>query len=482
MTVTKRLLLTLFLSVFFVSISHLSHAQRNNSTIVPKNMLEVGVSGGYFFVAGDMAQKPGYGAALHIRKATDYMFSLRLDGFAGKAAGESRSGTRNFDMTYFAGTLFGVFSFNSFRFDKNVKKINYYALVGGGGNYFSTKFTNESTRFGTVAYGVAPHVSLGAGLSFRLSPRMNIAFEHQAAMLFGNRADLLDGSAQYSTGARTAFRDVLNYTNLKINFNIGNPSNRTEPLYWINPLDKVLDDIADVKKRQTEMLLDTDNDGIIDALDQEPDTPENVPVDTKGRTLDSDKDGVPDYIDKEPYYPPRAGEEVNEEGVVVNPISPRGGVTEDKVQEMIDKAFEQRGFSNGGGGNSGGSVAEWFLPMIHFGTDSKTIKYSDYGTLASIGQMMRSNPNIRLVVTGYTDQTGDESYNEALSYERAKAVIDHLVEKQGIGRGRLILQWAGKSDAIVPKAASYMNRRVQFKTAGPGDYEMDPPAGSSSGY
>ncbi len=485
MTVTKQLFLTLFLSVFFISIAHDASAQKKGAAL-PKNMLEVGLHGGYFFVAGDVAQNPGYAGGFHIRKATDYMFSLRLDGLAGKASGTSKGGSRDFDMTYFAGTFFGVFSFNAFRFDKNVKKVNYYAMVGGGANYFTSTYYNEENR-GTLDYEIAPHVALGGGVSFRISPKINIGIEHQASMLFGKRSDLMDGS-ELQDGVRTPFRDVLNYTNLKINFNIGNASSHSEPLYWINPLDKVFDDIASVKKRQDELLLDTDNDGIIDALDQEPDTPADAPVDTKGRTLDSDKDGVPDYLDKEPYFPPRAGEEVNEEGVVINPNSSRGGVSEDKVQEMIDRAFEQRGIPTSGGGTSGGSyagggsVAEWFLPMIHFGTDSKTIKYSDYGTLASIGQMMKGSPNVRLVVTGYTDQTGDEAYNEALSYERAKAVVDHLVSKQGIGRGRLIIQWAGRTDAIVPKTASYMNRRVQFRTAKADDYEMDPPSGGSSGY
>lgn len=484
-TITKRFLLVLFLSTFLFSSSQEISAQESGA--IPKSMLEVGVSGGYLFVAGDVTQKPGYAAAFHIRKATDYMFSLRLDGLAGKASGLNKGGSREFDMTYFSGTVFGVFSFNAFRFDKNVKKLNYYAIVGGGANYFSSTFSNEENR-GTLAYKVAPHVAVGAGISFRLSPRVNIGIEHQASILFGKRADLMDGS-ELQDGVRTPFRDILNYTNLKINFNIGNLSSHSEPLYWINPLEKVFDDIADVKKRQGEILLDTDGDGIIDALDQEPDTPAEATVDTKGRTLDSDRDGVADYKDLEPYFPPRAGEEVNEEGVVINPNSSRSGVSEDKVQEMIDQAFEQRGVPSGSSGGSGGSygggggsVAEWFLPMIHFGTDSKTLKYSDYGTLASIGQMMKGSPNVRLVVTGYTDQTGDESYNDGLSYTRAKNVIDHLVTKQGIGRGRLILQWGGTQEAIVPKTASYMNRRVQFRTASASDYEMDPPAGSSDGY
>jgi hypothetical protein len=104
---------------------------------------------------------------------------------------------------------------------------------------------------------------------------------------------------------------------------------------------KYMANIDDVKKRQDVALADTDQDGVIDAIDQEPNTPPDVPVDTKGRTLDSDKDGVADYKDLEPHYTLRAGERVNEDGVVINPTAaatPEGGcVTEERVQEMIDE-------------------------------------------------------------------------------------------------------------------------------------------------
>jgi outer membrane protein OmpA-like peptidoglycan-associated protein len=128
----------------------------------------------------------------------------------------------------------------------------------------------------------------------------------------------------------------------------------------------------------------------------------------------------------------------------------------------------------------GAAVTELFLPMIHFGSDSYTIKYSDYGTLASIARMMKGNPNMKLVVTGFTDQTAPENYNNNLSYSRAKSVVDHLVNNHGIGRGRLILQWKGQGEPLVPATSSYMNRRVEFRMANPEDVEQDPPSNIKS--
>jgi len=53
-----------------------------------------------------------------------------------------------------------------------------------------------------------------------------------------------------------------------------------------------------------------------------------------------------------------------------------------------------------------------------------------------------------------------------------------LVNQHGIGRGRLVVQWRGQDEALVPSAASYMNRRVEFRVANSNDTEMDPPVGT----
>lgn len=466
------------------------HAQKSkDSSPKPSNMLEVGVHGGYFFVAGDVDPKAGYAGGIHFRKAIDHLFSLRADLLVGKLKGENSNNVgRNFEANWYSGTILGIISLNSFNFNTDVKKMNYYAGIGVGANSFKTEFSNEEMRIGTIDMEIMSHATLAAGISARLSKRVNIGIEHQASLGFGRRADQIDGS-ELENGIRTPFRDIVNYTSLRVNINIGSTARNTEPLWWVNPLGNTLSDVSDIKKKQDEIVLglqDTDRDGVIDAIDQDLNTPPDVPVDTKGRTLDSDRDGVPDYIDKEPYYPPRPGEQINDQGVVINaqggPGS-RGGVTEQRVKEMIDEALD--GFQPTGG-SSGGAVAEWFLPMIHFGTDSYTIKYSDYGTLASIAKMMNSNAQMRLVVAGYTDATAPENYNNQLSYSRAKAVVDHLVNNHGVGRGRLIIQWKGEENALVPSSSSYMNRRVEFSVAKPGDVEMDPPAGGSnkkkSGY
>ncbi len=488
---TKTLTFFLVLLPLFGLYAQKSEKGNTSTGATPKNMWEIGLHAGHLFVAGDVAYAPGYAGGFHVRKATDYIFSLRADflgGIAnGKGVGPKFDPDRDFKNTWFSGTGFGVFSLNSLRWDKSVRRSNLFVMAGAGVNYFRTEHnewddaSEPKPRFPEVVeYSFSPHAAAGAGLSFRLGPKANISIEHTAMMGFGRRADLIDG-IELEAGIRSPFRDIVNYSSLRLNFNLGNPSNLSEPLYWINPLDVVLKDISNIKAQQEDFLVDSDGDGVVDALDAEPDTPSDAVVDTKGRTLDSDRDGIPDHIDKEPYYTPQAGETVNSEGVVINPVS-RGGVTEDRVKELIDQALQSYSSSNGG---SGAAVAEWFLPMIHFANDSYTIKYSDYGTISGVARMLKSNPKLRLVVTGFTDQTATENYNLRLSYRRAQEVVDHLVNNHGIARGRLVIQYKGMEEALVPVASSYMNRRVEFRVAKADDVEMDPPADvkkSTDGY
>ena len=81
-----------------------------------------------------------------------------------------------------------------------------------------------------------------------------------------------------------------------------------------NELESRIDELSEMVALTA---YDDDNDGVSNAFDQEPDTPEGCPVDTRGMTLDSDMDGFPDCDDKEPFSPP--GYPIDDNGVVVFP-------------------------------------------------------------------------------------------------------------------------------------------------------------------
>ncbi len=68
-------------------------------------------------------------------------------------------------------------------------------------------------------------------------------------------------------------------------------------------------------------------------------------------------------------------------------------------------------------------------------------------------------------ISGYTDLTGSEGYNQVLSEQRANAVINFLVDS-GIEAGKIVGQGYGMADPVVAvKAPEQRNRRVEIKLA-----------------
>ena len=69
-----------------------------------------------------------------------------------------------------------------------------------------------------------------------------------------------------------------------------------------------------------------------------------------------------------------------------------------------------------------------------------------------------------LIITGHTDNIGEESSNLQLSKHRAKAVVDYLIDK-GIETERLTYSGLGSSQPIADndtEKGRKQNRRVDF--------------------
>ena len=70
-------------------------------------------------------------------------------------------------------------------------------------------------------------------------------------------------------------------------------------------------------------------------------------------------------------------------------------------------------------------------------------------------------------ITGHTDASGDETWNEVLSLARAQAVSDWLVA-HGVDADRVVLEGAGSSEPIANNATRYgrsLNRRIDIAFA-----------------
>lgn len=442
----------------------LTNQQKMAYSATPPHMWEVGLHGGAMLSLGDVDYSMALGGGIHVRRALDYVFSLRAEALTGQFKGDDIEGSHTTDFK--SGSLQLLMSLNNLVWNSDAKRMfNMYLLLGGGMNSFST---SGSGSLQSVDASWVSQLEAGGGIAFRVTDRLNIGLESKLFVLLGAgfKADLIDGLDQ-------ADNDLPTYTSLRVNYNIGDKDEKSEPLYWVNPMDVVLKDITELKARPTFDITDSDDDGVVDMLDKEPNTPTGAPVDTRGIALDSDGDKVPDYRDREPYSPPNQPVDLN--GVALNQ-----GVedipTRDEIEDIVEEILK-----NQTNKNSSEAIIDWFLPMVHFGVDDTQIRKSDFGNLASIAHILNTHQEVRLVVTGYTDKTASNSYNDILSFNRAKNVITHLVKNHGVPRNRFILQYAGEEATLVPENGnSFMNRRVEFRVATQGDVEMIEPSKKSN--
>ena len=176
--------------------------------------------------------------------------------------------------------------------------------------------------------------------------------------------------------------------------------------------------------------IDSDGDGVVDAMDKCPGTPAGVKVDATGCPLDSDGDGVPDYLDKCPETP--YGVKVDAVGCPITVFTP--------------------------------NADSWTFHDINFEVNKAVLTPASHAILDEIVAGLKDRPALNVTVEGHTDITGTHAYNMDLSNRRAKAVVDYLVGK-GISPERLNAIGYGPDRPIADnntKAGRAKNRRVQF--------------------
>jgi len=108
------------------------------------------------------------------------------------------------------------------------------------------------------------------------------------------------------------------------------------------------------------------------------------------------------------------------------------------------------------------------LNNILFELGKAVLTTGSYGELDKLVDVLKDNPQMKIEISGHTDNTGSPVINAKLSTDRAKAVVDYLVGK-GIDRGRLSYMGYGPDQPIADNATAAgkaKNRRVEFKILG----------------
>lgn len=172
---------------------------------------------------------------------------------------------------------------------------------------------------------------------------------------------------------------------------------------------------------------DSDGDGILDADDE---CPNKKGTAAFNGCPDSDGDGVGDSKDK---CPTLAGDAANEGCPAIAAAD----------QKVLDDAMR----------------------AVRFETGSAVLRPDSRAILDQIAEVVNRYPGYGLVVSGYTDNVGNDFANQQLSEKRAAACVTYLASK-GIDKSLMSSAGYGESSPIATNstaAGRRLNRRTEFK-------------------
>ena len=104
------------------------------------------------------------------------------------------------------------------------------------------------------------------------------------------------------------------------------------------------------------------------------------------------------------------------------------------------------------------------LRGVTFETGKSALKPESFTVLDIVAQSLIANPDIRIEIAGYTDNTGSSATNLRLSQARATAVRAYLASK-GVDPGRMVAKGYGAANPIAPnttREGRAQNRRVEL--------------------
>ncbi|WP_028950024.1 OmpA family protein [Sulfurihydrogenibium subterraneum] len=170
----------------------------------------------------------------------------------------------------------------------------------------------------------------------------------------------------------------------------------------------------------------------------------------KNINSDKDGDGIPCYKEIELGLNPNTPDKLqNEVKVVKEPQETKSTevITETKTKEKLKQTQ---------------AIEEPVRVHFHFNKASIKKEYLPYLNL--VAKYLKTHPDVKVKIVGYTDNIGSKSYNDKLALKRAQAVKKHLV-KMGVEPTRIVIEGIGKDKYIVSNKNEidrFTNRRTEF--------------------
>jgi len=431
-SVRMKFLFVLFLFIEIAFFPRNAHAQ------FPGGGLYLGVYGGYSHNIGDwkMGNAPGLwttppslqpksSAVIGLRLGYHFIPQLICEAGVGYLPISSTAGGRNtgvktdIDLYY------------------HLLKKNLSPFIGAGTGSFSI------VKGGDLGGDLDGQVHASLGLRGLITPKIALRaevrdylIENYSSLGWGNKVELTAGIDFYLRGGKKEIK-VVDRDN--------------------DGISDSLDNCPDIKGiAMMQGCPDHDNDGVNDAKDMCPD--EQGAADNYGcPVLDRDGDGTIDSIDNCP----------EEYGSAMLKGCPDRD--SDGVADKDDKCPEVTGLPD-----YQGCVPEAVkkftgaIKGINFKTGSSTILLSSFEILDKTVTVLNAYETLRIRIEGHTDNIGKPENNQKLSESRAASVKEYFVSKQ-IDPGRI--ETIGKGDMKpvmdneTPKGRA-ANRRIEFTILG----------------
>lgn len=374
--------------------------------------------------AGYHTDTPSFGQySLGARYMMNNRFGVKLS--FGYNTFEDGDNSLPFKSDYFRGSVEGVVNLTSLLgFESWTKNIG---LLAHGGVGYSVLKAKEPVDKGNdqmmhAIIGITPQIKLSnrialtTDLSFLTHIRQHYTWDGTA------------GNPDIGVGG--------NLVNLSagLTFYLGKHGTHADWVPETSMSDEIMEDFeARIAKIETDMI-DTDQDGVPDYLDREPNTVSGVAVDTKGRAVDLNQNGIPDELEASlnRMYVTRGEKDSTVDGAGYS----------NAVKHLLDSGY----------------VNVYF----QFNSDQPEIYSLD--AINYLVKYMKENPSANAELIGYADELGDAGYNQRLSERRAKKVYDILIAT-GVSADRLTFSGGGQDTSVDKgsKDARQLVRRVTFK-------------------
>lgn len=424
----------------------------------------VGVLAGssFFFGDADLIQ-PGWAIGPYLKYSISHTFGLRAEYNLAQLKGKRdfQSPTLYKDNFSFVSKLSDWnlqmhFTLGNISYLRPVRKTQLYLFAGLGqvnfnskaqfidqriylGDYYLSNYFGSGTTNPNYGKKVEERyqsrnaiVPVGLGLKHILNDHIDIGLEYRQTFVRNDDIDV------YNTQIWQNRRwDSYSFLRVSLGYKFG--SKKMEHNDWINPIETLYDKIARLDSMSECLGKDGDNDHVPDCYDQEPNTPDSCMVYGNGMSVDSDRDGLPDCQDSDPFS--EKGALVDSTGRAID--SDGDGVPDFRDREPFSSSPGALVDANGIEINSSSFRGKQILPDLEVELN-KNISSGTKSMVLMASDKLKYNPEKKLYITAPGGKSS--KYNAEESTRFINKLIDELVEKYGISRDRVIVDYNGKGN------------------------------------